>query len=145
MPGIYSATRSNFALNTSNDAMTFVGASARTVRFIRISIGGMGTAAAANELLVMRSSSGTTGGGGITPSPHRVAQAAAAVTVFTTWSTQPTAGVALVRLPVGANGGINTWVARPGEEIELNGTEQLSLRSAVGTSNVSLQVTFEEL
>ena len=145
MAGTYTVSRSNFALSTTADAMTFVGATARTVRVLRISIGGMGTAAAANELLVSRSTGGVTGGGAITPSPHRVAQAAAAVVVNTTWATQPTLGAALVRLPVGANGGINTWVARPGEEIELNGVEQLSLRAAVGTSNVTLTVTFEEL
>ncbi len=145
MPGLYSVSVSNTALNTSNDLMTIISSSGRRVRIVEISIGGMGTASAANELEVARSSSGTTPGGGLTIEPLSSDQAASASNVYTTWAAQPTLGDVLLRLPVNANGGIYRWVARPGEELEIRNAEQLSLRSAVGTSNVSVHVIFEEL
>lgn len=141
---LYSVSRSNVALSTTNDLMTFLAPTNRRIRIVEISIGGMGTASAANELLVARSTGGTTGGGALTAEPLDPDSAAAGSTVNTTWAAQPTVGNVLLRLPVNANGGIYRWVARPGEELVARNAGQLSLRSAVGTSNVSAHVVFEE-
>jgi hypothetical protein len=143
--GLYSVSRSNVALSTTDDLMTLIAAASRRVKIWEISVGGMGTVNAANELVLARSTGGTTGGGALTPSLVETDQLAAETDVFTTWSAQPTLGDVLLRLPVNANGGIYRWVARPGEEFEARDAEQLSLRSAVGTSNVSVHVIFEEL
>lgn len=141
---LYSVSRSNVALSTSNDLMTFLSPTNRRLRIVEISIAGMGTASAANELMVCRSTGGTTGGGALTAEPLEPDSAAAGSTVDTTWAAQPTAGNVILRLGVNANGGVFRWVARPGEEIIARNAGQISLRSAVGTSNVSVHVIFEE-
>lgn len=140
----YSVSRSNVTLNTANDWMTFISPTNRRIRLVEIEIGGMGTASAANELNVARSTGGTTGGGALTSEPLEPDSAAAGTLVYTTWSAQPTVGNSLLRLPVNANGGINRWVARPGSEIIARNLGQLSLRPAVGTSNISGHVIYEE-
>lgn len=141
---LYSVSRSNVALATANDTMTFLSPANRRIRIVEVSIGGMGTASAANEVSVARSTGGTTGGGPLTSEPLEPDSAAAASVVNTTWSAQPTLGNVLLRLPVNANGGIYRWVARPGEEIVARATGQFSIRSAVGTSNISIHVIYEE-
>ena len=69
----------------------------------------------------------------------------AAMTVNTTWSAQPTIGNVILRLPVNANGGIYRWVAVPGGEILIPGGAQITIRSIVGTSNVTAHVIVTEL
>lgn len=145
MAGFYSLSRSNVALSTTADSVTIICAASRRLRLVEVSIGGMGTASAANELSVARSTGGTTGSAALTAAPLLTDQAAAALSNFTAWVAQPTLGNVLLRLPVNANGGVYRWVARPGSEIELRNSEQLSLRSAVGTSNVSFFALVEEL
>jgi len=142
--GLYSVNRSNVALNTTDDLMTFIAPANRRIRIVEVSIGGMGTASAANELRVARSTGGTTGGGALTAEPLEPDSVTAGSTVNTTWSAQPTIGNVMLRLPVNANGGVYRWVARPGEEIVARNSGQISLRSAVGTSSVSVHVVFEE-
>lgn len=145
----YTVQVSNTALSTSNDLMTFLPAANHPIQIIEISVAGMGTASAANELGVYRSTGGTTGGGAITPTPIGKYLSAsntptANTVVDTTWTGQPTLGGKILALGVNANGGIYRWVARPGEEIICANTDQISLRSAVGTSNVSVFVVFVE-
>lgn len=141
---LYSVSRSNVALSTTNDLCTLTAASNRRVRIVEISIGGMGTASAANELQVARATGGTTPGGNLTAEPLEIDSAAAGFTVPTTWAAQPTVGNVLLRLPVNANGGIYRWVARPGEEVVARNAGMISFRSAVGTSNVSFHLIVEE-
>lgn len=141
---LYSVSRSNVALSTTADIMTPTAAANRRIRIVEISIGGMGTASAANELLVARSSGGTTPASNLTAEPLEPDSAAAGFTVPSAWTGQPTIGNVLLRLPVNANGGIYRWVARPGEEIVVRNSATLSFRSAVGTSNVSIHVIIEE-
>lgn len=141
----YTVQVSNTALSTSNDLLTLIPASNRLVRIVEVSVAGMGTASSANELGVYRSTGGTTGGGAITPGKISSTAPTAASTVNTTWTGQPTLGSKLFALGVNSNGGIYRWVARPGEEpLFIGGTDQLSLRSAVGTGNVSVHVVFDE-
>jgi hypothetical protein len=147
MAGFFSLSRSNVALSTTNDFLTIIPATARTFDLIEVSVGGIGTASAANELQIARSSGGNTPGGAVTAQPLREAQAAAGFTNATTWTTQPTLGPVLLRLPVNANGGIYRWVRPPGQVItfiDSNTNEMLSARSAVGTSSVSVHIIVEE-
>ena len=112
--GYYSLSRSNTALPAStNDFLTVIGAASRTFRLIEVSIGGMGTASAANELAVARSTNGTTSGGAVTNVPLQVNQVASGFTNATTWTTQPTLGNVILRIPVNANGGLYRWVRPP--------------------------------
>ena len=135
----YTARVENTALSTSNDTMTFVAASTRALIITAIMLGGMGTASAANSLKVCRSTGGTTGGGAVTPAPANPASPAAACSVFTTWSSQPTLGAVLDNISINANGAI----VRVPYRIGVPGSGQISLRSGVGTSNVNCTVHFE--
>lgn len=145
MGGFYSLSRSNTALPAStNDFLTILGASARTLRLAEASIGGMGTASAANELQVARSSAGTTPSGGVTAAPMRVNQVAAGFTNATAWVAQPTLGNVLVRLPINANGAIYRWVRPQWMDAEWISTDQISYRPATGTSLVSFHTLVEE-
>lgn len=141
----YAWRRSSFALDTTADAMTFITAASRRLEIVEVCISGLGIASAANELRVTRSTGGTTGGGAITAAKMREDAPAAATVVDTTWVTQPTlTGTGHLALGCNANGGIFRWVARPGEEIEARNAEQISMRSATGTSTVSLHVVGDE-
>lgn len=146
--GVFIFSR-NAALSTSNDHFTLIGASNRTLRIKRITAVGMGTASAANEILVQHSTGGTTGGGAITAAPLLGANTAAtqAFTVNTTWSSQPslTSNTIVARIGLNANGGF--WSQRwgKGDEPELRGTDQISVRSASGTSNALIEFEVEEL
>jgi len=140
----YAMSVSNTALSTSNDLLTLIAAANRRIRVVEISVGGMGTASAANELRVARSTGGTTPSGGVSMEPLEPDSAAAGFTNATAWAAQPTIGNVMLRIPVNANGGVYRWVARPGEEIIARNSGQISLRSAVGTSSVSLHVVVDE-
>lgn len=50
----YTLTRSNFALSTTLDSLTVISAATRALRLLELTIGGMGTASAANELGIFR-------------------------------------------------------------------------------------------
>lgn len=141
----YSANRATAALSTTNDSMTIICPSTRALKIKEISIGGAGTTSAYNEVLISRSTGGTTGGGAITPTPLAPLAPASGVTVNTTWTTQPTLGVVIRRLAVNANGAINRIVFPPGQEIDVPPSGQISIRSASGTGNVSIDVIFEEV
>lgn len=146
---VYTVQVSNSPLSTSNDLLTITPASNRRIQIIEISVCGMGTASAANELGVYDvTTAGVTGSGALTPTKLDRFAPAAASTVNTGWTTQPVVGGKLLALGVNANGGIYRWVARPGEEINVTGGAttnfQLSFRSATGTSNVSVHVVFSE-
>lgn len=141
---IYSLSRSNVALVTTNDLLSILCAASRQMAILEVVVGGMGTASAANELGLFRATIGTTPGGAVTAAPLRVEAAAAVFTNATTWAVQPALGSALLRLPVNANGGIFRWVARPGSEIILRNSEVVSFRSVVGTSTVSFYCLVDE-
>ena len=150
MGAIYTLSRSNTALSTTADWLTLISAATRSLRIREIGFGGMATASAANEVGIARVSvAGTTGGGALTAVPLNPNAAAAGFTNFTTWSAQPTLGNVILRLPLNANGGVFRWVAPPGMEIEVpggnNAAGSISIRSIVGTSNVTGYVVVEEL
>ncbi len=142
---LYTVTRTSSALSTANDSMTIIASASKPLRVYIVDIKGMGTTSAANEVLLSRSTGGTTGGGAITPSPTNTGSAAASFTVNTTWSAQPTLGVTLWRFGVNANGAVDNFVAIPGAEISVPVSGQLSIRSASGTSSVTINVLIEEV
>ena len=142
---LYTVTRTSSALSTANDSMTIIASASKPLRVYIVDIKGMGTTSAANEVLLSRSTGGTTGGGAITPSPTNTGSAAASFTVNTTWSAQPNLGVTLWRFGVNANGAVDKFVAIPGAEISVPVSGQLSIRSASGTSSVTINVLIEEV
>jgi len=145
--GKYTYSRSNVTMNTANDLMTLIAAASRRARIIEISVTGMGTTSAAGEVGVFRSTGGTTGGGALTGAKGSSDLPAAAGVVNTTWAAQPTltgAPDGLARLGVNQNGANYRWVARPGEEIELRNSEQISIRPVVGSHAISMHVVVEE-
>ena len=140
----YLATKIGTALSTTADSMTITAPATRALKILEIRVYGQGNASAANEILVSRSTTGTTPVA-ITAQPLAVQSAAAASTVAGSWTTQPTLGVTLRRIGVNANGAYSPLVFMPGSEIEVPPSGQISLRSAVGTSVVTIEVIFEEI
>lgn len=141
----YTVSRTGTALSTTNDYMTIIAPSTRAVLIHEIRVVGGGTASAAAEVLVSRSTVGTTPGGTITPTPLNTLGPAATTSVPTTWAAQPTIGVTIRRIAVNANGAINPVIAMPGSAIEVPPSGQISIRSGLGTSLVSIEVLFEEI
>jgi len=141
----YSANRTSSALSTTNDTMTIIAPSTRSLKIWEVRIYGQGTTSAANEVAIARSTGGVTGGGAITPTPLATLSAASGVTVNTTWTTQPTLGVVIRRVGVNSNGAYAPLVFMPGNEIDIPPSGQISIRSITGTGNVTVEVVFEEV
>lgn len=141
----YSASRASSALSTTNDTMTIIAPATRALKIWEIRVYGLGTASAANEIALARSTLGVGGGGAITPTPLSSLSPAAGVTVNTTWTTQPTLGAVLRRVGVNANGAYSPLVFMPGSEIDVPPLGQISIRSITGTSNITVEVIFEEI
>lgn len=151
MPGFYVASASPGAPGTTNDVLTLTAAAARKALVHEVSVSGLGTASAANELGVARPSTL-----GVTPTaqtPEKVDPdtAASGATVATAWSTQPVLpATRLLRLGCNSNGGIYRWVAKPGEEIALRDNaavsqSQLSLRFSLGgAQQMAVHMIFED-
>jgi hypothetical protein len=142
----YNVNRTSTALSTTNDLVTIVAPSTRALKIWKIAIYGQGTASANNEIAVARSTGGSTPGGGITPQPLATLSAASATNAYTTWTTQPTLGTVIVdRFSVNANGGTDVHNYPFGQEIDVPPSGQLSIRSTSGTSNVTIDIVFEEV
>lgn len=147
---VYTLSRSNTALSTTNDWATIIGGSARRFRILEVSFSGMGAtsaAAAALEVGVFLSTGGTTGGGALTPKKWDTNTATFSGTVNTTWSAQPSlSGDPYARIAFNAYGGIYRWtVHNAPRELVFHGTEQCSIRSVVGTASVTGHVVIEEI
>jgi hypothetical protein len=140
----YSANKVGTALSTTADSMTITAPATRALKIWEIRVYGQGTTSAANEILVSRSTGGVTPVA-ITPQPRATLSAASATTVAGSWTTQPTLGVTIDRIGVNANGAYTPLVFMPGNEIEIPPSGQVSLRSAVGTGTVTIDVVFEEI
>lgn len=140
------------APGTTNDALTLTGAPGRTAKLYEISVCGLGTSSAANDLVVRRPSVL-----GITPTNQASVPAdpdcgSCSATVATSWTTQPSLGtVALVRLGANSNGAIYRWVADFGKELKVRGDSltshsQLSMRFTTGGAGpMAIHIAFEEL
>jgi hypothetical protein len=142
---LFSVTRTSSALSTTNDTVTITAHATKPLRVLYVEASGMGTASAANEIVIARSSGGTTAGGAITAAPL-AGSGSAGFTVATTWVAQPSLSTVLHRLSVNANGGKDRFNPAPGLEIEVPAGGQISIRSASGTSNVTInEITIDEI
>lgn len=101
-------------------------------------------AAAACELMVMRSTAGTTPTA-IVPAPLDATSSAASFTAASTWAVAPTAGAAISRISMTAAGAIDNRVFPPGQEIDITGGGQISIRAVTGTSLVGFEVVVEQM
>jgi hypothetical protein len=143
---LFSVSRARSVLNTSADLLTIVASSTKPLRISVIDIKGMDTSSAVNEIVIQRSSGGTTPGGAITPSKMNPSSASASFSAYTSWSVQPTLdGAVLWRMGPNANGGIDKYVAAPGWEFPVPVSGQVSIRSATGTGNVTINLAVEEI
>jgi len=141
---LYAVTRTASNLNTSNDTVTIV-AGSKPLRILYVEASGMGTSSAANEILIMLSTSGTTPGGAITPVPLE-GSGSSTFAAYTTWAAQPTPSSVYHRLTVNANGGKDRFNPAPGLEITVAPSAQISIRSASGTSSVTInEITVDEI
>lgn len=144
MGQIYSVSKDAAALSASDDFLTITAPAGRSLRIHEISVAGMGTASAANEIRVARSTGGVTPVA-VTPVPTNPNASAAGFTAASSWATPPTLGNVLLRLGVNANGGIYRWVAKPGCELEVPAGGQISIRGAGTTSSMAMHVLAEEV
>ena len=144
MGQIYSVSKDSAALSASDDFLTITAPAGRSLKIHEISVTGMGTVSAANEIKVARSSSGTTPTA-VTPAPLNPNAPSASFTAASAWSTPPTLGAVLLRLGVNANGGAYRWVAKQGCEIEIPGGGQVSIRGAGTTSTMTMHALIEEI
>lgn len=148
---LYSYKLSNTALSTTNDSLGYVAASGRRSYVVEVSVGGMGTASAANEVGLLRQSSTGTGTANtaVTAVKQNIDVPAAGgvcgTGAFGTAQAVVSTGE-FVTLPVNSNGGLYRWVARPGQEMETRGgsSDGVSVRSQVGTGTVTVHMHIAE-
>jgi hypothetical protein len=146
----YTILRDNFTPTAAQDGFTIVTASGRRSRLVELNVTGQGSSSAAQRVIAARSTAGTTGGGAITPNKaEHTDQPAAASTVNTTWSVQPTLDTNGVVLGYNALGGANRWTTQPGRPngiIEARNAENISIRFPSGPTYqaCSVSATIEE-
>lgn len=148
----YGASVSPAAPGTTNDVLTVTAGASRKCQVHEMSVSGLGTASAANELIAVRPTTLGVTPVAQTPAPIDIDSGTPGATVATGWTTQPviTSVVSAVRLGCNSNGGIYRWVAKPGEEITLRNNvtvsvSQLSMRFSLGgAQQMGVHVIFED-
>ncbi len=143
----YIVARDNITPTGGQDVITIVTASSRRARVLEVSVSGRGSSSAAQQLIIARSTGGTTGGGALTPNKFdHTDQPAAASTVNTTWSGQPTVDTHGEMVGWNALGGANRWVPPKGFGIEARNAENISIRAPSGPTyqTMSVSVIYEE-
>lgn len=141
---LFTLTRGSFALNTAQDALTFISHATKSLRVYIADAHGLGTSSAVGELLIARSSGGVTPGGAVTARPTD-GVSTPGFTTATTWGTQPALGHELWRLGVNANGGQDRYPGMFGAEFKVPaGGSMLSIRPSIGSHNIALNVLVEE-
>jgi len=141
---VYSIVNPGATLSTSADTLTFQAASAGQGRILEIIIGGEATASAVNRVAVQRAGTSITSNTAITPEKFNSRSPAVGGT-YGKAGTQSLVGNPMLSLTLNAFGGTIRWVAAPGEEMYYVNSEVISIRSASGTSVVSMTGIFEEL
>lgn len=143
----YIVSRDNVTPTGGNDLITIVSASNRRIRIREVSVAGRGSTSAAQQVQVFASTGGTTGGGALTPNKFdHVDQPAAASTVNTTWSAQPTADTHGEIIGFNALGGANRWIPPGGAGVEVRNGANISIRATSGPTwqAMSISVVYEE-
>jgi len=151
---VFTIRKSAAVLTPDTGTVTFLVAIAATNRALRVqevSMSGLGTASAANEIQVAPSPTGTTPGGAITPSPYNpLSTAAAAFTTATSWATSPVVVAATgIGFGVNGNGGTYRWLAKTNFELiamqAVASMAVMSYKVVSGTSTVAFHTIIEEL
>lgn len=141
----YTAARGNFTLSTTADVFSFTSPASGQARILEIYVGGEATTSAVNRLSYQRSTGGATPTNQ-TPELTNPLSPAAAGTVATTWTTQPTlSGGPWYQLGLNAFGGSDRMVLQPNSEFYMNSGGKSSIRAASGSSVVDLTAAIEEL
>ena len=140
---VYSIFRSGAALSTTADHLGFGASSTGQVRMLEIIIGGEATASAVNRI-VMQLSGNPTGQTAITPEKFNTHSPAAAG-VYGHSSTTALSGNPKNVFAFNAFGGFVDYKYPPGGELYFKDGDELSWRSASGTSTCSSTGIFEEL
>lgn len=133
MAGNFRFSRTRFALSTTADALTIVASDSQPLWLMLAEVEGAEAAVANNEVIIAKSTGGTTPGGALTVN----GDGTPTFSVYTTWAAQPTIGEERWRSFVQALGGMGRFQALPGGHIRIPAGEQISLRSVLGTSNVT--------
>ena len=146
----YTIPLANFTLSTTLSSLTIIAGATRALKICEIYLAGTGTASASNDIGLYRvATAGVTGAGAITPSALNPASPAAALTCFTSYTTQPVIGAKILDIPVNANGGVGYYRPQPGQEIEVPAgnvaAATVTLRSVSGTSTAAGWVVVEEI
>jgi len=141
--------RLNVTPTAGQDLLTIVSASNRRIELIEVSVGGRGSTSAAQQIEAGTSTGGTTGGGAITPTKTDPDSAAAASTVNTTWSVQPTLDTNPLSLNFNALGGAYRWVKPAGAPgPQARNTGNLSIRCPTGATTpqaMDVHVVYDEV
>src|SRR5215470_4348099 len=137
---VYSIVNAGATLSTTADTLTFQAASAGQGRILEIIIGGEATSSAVNRVSVGRAGTSITGNSAITAVQFNSRSPNAAGTYGKSGTQTITS--TLLSLAFNAFGGMIRWVAAPGEEIYYVNSEVVSVRSASGTSVVSMTGIF---
>lgn len=151
MGNLYCVMKNNVTPTAGQDVLTIQPAANRRVRFRYANATGLGSSSATQALQLGRSTAGATGGSSITPDKYVDSQQpAAASTVFTTWTVQPTLGTNTQTLGFNALGGNQSWTPIQPGGFEANAavsSEMLSVRGlAAGVTYQALNIVviFEE-
>ena len=139
------------AAPTKNEAvLEIIPAASRRARVCEVTVGGRGTSSAYQRASVVRATTAGTGSSTTTPVKFdHVEQPAAASTVNTAWSGQPTEEAHGEEMTWNALGGSNRWLAPKGSALEATGTGDsivifIPNDSGLTTQAMSLSVVFEE-
>jgi hypothetical protein len=151
MGNLYCVMKNNVTPTAGQDVFTIQPAANRRVRFRYANVQGNGSSSAAQSLQFGRSTAGATGGSPITPDKYNdTQQPAAASTVNTTWTVQPTIGTNTQVLGFNALGGNQSWTPIQPGGFEANAavsSEMLSVRalaSGVTYQALNVMVLYEE-
>ncbi len=142
----YIVERANITPTAGNDVLTIIAPSNRRVSLVQVAVAGRGSTSAAPGLEVARSTGGTTGSGSVTPNKYdHTDQPAAASTVNTGWTGQPTLETHATPLGWNALGGAMVYNVPKGAVQARNG-ENISIRAPSGYTfqACSVSAVFEE-
>jgi hypothetical protein len=143
----YLVSRYNITPVAGQDVLTCISGSGRRIRLVSVTLGGVGSSRATQELQVGRSTGGTTPGGAITPDKaDHTDEPAANFTTSTTWSAQPTLMTNPHIMTWNALGGQSGFTP-PGKVLEARNGENISFRypsSGVSAQNMSISALVEE-
>ena len=140
----YTAGKTGTAMVAATDMLTITAPAGRSLKIWAVRLYGEGTASAANEVGVFRSTSGVTPVAA-TPTPVNADSTAATFTVATAWTTQPTLGAQVSRIGVNSNGSTVQQVYPPGQEIDVPGGGQISIRPVTGTGVIAVECLVEQI